>query len=255
VGPSGVVDAHAAVARLREEPLRAAVAEVFASPAAEVAFRPLRAPALRGVTAEGHTDLADALEELARVTASGVPARPVAEAAEVLLDRLTALEPRRMAAAVGGWALAWGVGEVACGGDGERTLRAFDAWDGAAGLGARLRGLGFGDADAWRAVELTRALLAIPRGALRAAAASEGSPDDWFEHEPVRAAAGWNEWQGQRYLTREAWAELLDALAVRDGHPTQVEAARARADARELKRRLARADYRLAHRPGPAPDA
>ncbi|CAN5622224.1 alpha-amylase family glycosyl hydrolase [soil metagenome] len=245
LGHAGVADVHEAVSRLREEPLRAAVAAVFSSVAAEAALRPLQAPGPRPDRKADPADLARALEQLARESSSAAAAGPVATSTAAQLERLAKVKPRRVAAALGGWALARAIGDVACDGDPERTAQAFDAWDAAAALGARLRALGFGDADAWRAVELARALLVVPDGALRDAAAGAGLPHTWMEDETVRTAAGWNEWQGQRYLSRESWVELVDALAVRDSAVSTLGSVDVRAAARELKRRAANLGYRL----------
>ena len=65
----------------------------------------------------------------------------------------------------------------------------------------------------------------------------------------MRAASGWNEWQGTTYLSQEAWDELIDALAERDdllGLPNALDAAA------ELRRRAAVAGYRLKAEDPPA---
>jgi hypothetical protein len=103
-------------------------------------------------------------------------------------------------------------------------------------------------------VELARALAALPPGALAAAAATPGLPEDWFGLPSVRAASGWNEWQGTRYLSQEAWSELLEALGARDGLLAEMGvvgelATAGQGDAAtavaELRRRAAAAGYRL----------
>jgi hypothetical protein len=58
----------------------------------------------------------------------------------------------------------------------------------------------------------------------------------------VRDAAGWNRWQEATYLSREAWAELVDALAARDALLGFEDSGAA---AIELKRRAAASGYRL----------
>ena len=75
--------------------------------------------------------------------------------------------------------------------DPEFTVDAFDAWDGADAVGDLARRSGTGDAQAWRAAELTRALLALEPGALLEAADADGLPTAWFELPAVRAATGW----------------------------------------------------------------
>jgi glycosidase len=246
LGLAGVPDAHAAVERLLEEPMRRAVAAVFASDIVGRALRPLPPAVREPLGAEPPADLATALDELAREARSGAAGGPAAATAAAHLRRVASLTPRRVAAAVGGWALGRAVGEVARGGEPEGAAGSLDVWDAAGSFGARLRDLGYADADAWRAVELARALLALPPGALLEAAAGDGLPDAWFGREAVRSGAGWNEWQGQRYLAREAWVELVDAIAARDSSPTRAGADPVRGAARELKRRAATAGYRLA---------
>jgi hypothetical protein len=148
-----------------------------------------------------------------------------------------------VAQAVAGSLLGIAIGEAACGGDRARSLEAFDDWEAAAAVGDLARRAGSSDAQAWRSVELARALLALPPGALAEAAAATGLPASWFEQPAVRAASGWNEWQGARYLSQEAWAELLGTLAARD---TLLGEAATEASVAELRRRAASSGYRLA---------
>ena len=134
------------------------------------------------------------------------------------------------------------MGEVACEGDAVRTTVAFDDWDAASAVGDLARRSGSGDAQAWRAVEMARALLALPPGASLAALEVATLPLTWFADGAVRAAAGWNEWEGAAYINQEAWDELVDVLAQRDrllGLPKASDAAA------QLKRRAASAGYRL----------
>ena len=99
----------------------------------------------------------------------------------------------------------------------ERTIEAFDAWDMGGTLGTCTRMLGHTDAVAWRVVELARAMLAIPTGDIERAADDDAVLARWLEDPGVRAATGWNEWQGHRYIRREAWDELLDTVVARIG--------------------------------------
>ena len=108
--------------------------------------------------------------------------------------------------------------------------------------GGMARRSGTGDAQAWRAAELARALLALEPGALRQAADGEGLPSAWFDVPAVRAATGWNEWQGATYISAEAWDQFVDALAER---ALLLDLPGASDAAAELRRRAAEAAYRL----------
>jgi len=136
-------------------------------------------------------------------------------------------------------------------GDPVRTTVAFDEWGAAPASGDLARRSGSGDAQAWRAVELARALLALPAGALRAAADTPELPMAWFHDGAIRAATGWNEWDGSAYVNQEAWDEFIETLAQRDAlvDPRGVTEA-----ASELKRRAGAAGYALTPEPTPADD-
>ena len=193
-------------------------------------------------------ELAASLADLAAVLGTD-GASPASIATMARLVRLArGVRPRLVAQAVAGSLLGIAIGEAACGGDRARSLEAFDDWEAAAAVGDLARRAGSSDAQAWRSVELARALLALPPGALAEAAAATGLPATWFEQPAVRAASGWNEWQGARYLSQEAWAELLETLAARDTllGEAATEAAAAGAAAAELRRRAASSGYRLA---------
>jgi len=262
IGLGGVPDAHLALRRQREEPVRAAVAAVLATRLAQEALLPVPEGLARALTAQapgtltapvGDAELADAeladaelaaaLADLAAVSGTdGAP--PASMATMARLVRLArALRPRLVAQAVAGSLMGTAIGEAACGGDRARSLEAFDSWEAAAAVGDLARRAGSSDAQAWRSVELARALLALPPGALAEAAAATGLPATWFEQPAVRGASGWNEWQGTRYLSQEAWAELLETLAARD---TLLGEAAAETAAAELRRRAASSGYRLA---------
>jgi hypothetical protein len=114
--------------------------------------------------------------------------------------------------------------------------------DAAEAVGDLARRSGSGDAQAWRAVELARALLATAPGALGVAVEDEGLPLDWFGSGAIRAASGWNEWEGTTYLGQDAWDEFVDALSERDHMLDVADVADAAA---ELKRRAAAAVYVL----------
>jgi hypothetical protein len=152
------------------------------------------------------------------------------------------VRPRLLAQALAGWSLFSAIGDLACAGDRDRTVAAFDDWDGSVGVGDLARRAGAGDAQAWRTAELTRALLALAPGALVEAADADGLPLAWFESPAIRAATGWNEWQGRTYLSAEAWDEFVDAVAEREMLLDSRDASDAAA---ELRRRAAEAAYRV----------
>lgn len=237
-------DAHLALRRLRDEPVREAVSAVFATPVASEAFLPEASTDadIRAGADAARASLAEAMDRLASVTGAGEDTVSIAYETARLASTVRAVRPRLLAQAIAGWVVFAGIADIACGGDAWRSTAAFDDWDGAAAVGDLARRAGSGDAQAWRAVELTRALLAIAPGDLVEAADQEGLPQAWFTSEAVRAAAGWNEWEGAVYLAQEAWDELVDAVAERDmllGLPSAANAAA------ELRRRAAMAGYQL----------
>ena len=90
--------------------------------------------------------------------------------------------------------------------------------------------------------EDARALLALEPGALLEAADADGLPMAWFELPAVRAATGWNQWEGTTYIAAEAWDQFVDALAERE---MLLDLPGASDHAAELRRRAAEAGYRL----------
>jgi hypothetical protein len=77
----------------------------------------------------------------------------------------------------------------------------------------------------------------------------DGLPAAVLAAEPVRVAAGWNRWQGQAYVDRDAFAELVTALAARD----LVAGRRGTFSAAErLTAAAAAVGYRVAADPAPA---
>ena len=250
LGLSGVRDAHRELRRMEEAPIREAIRALFSCRIVEEAFLPgpLQDPETRSGADAGRTAFVAAVEQLA--TAAGNAAGTVSLAHDT--DRLARLapsvRPRLAAQAVAAWAIFHVVGEIACEGDVTATTRAFDEWDAAALVGDLSRRSGSGDAQAWRVVELTRALLAIEPGAVGRAASEAAMPEGWFGLDVVAAAVGVNEWEGSTYISQEAWDELIEALAERDGLLGLEGVVAAAAD---LKRRAAAVSYRLAE-PGAA---
>jgi hypothetical protein len=71
-------------------------------------------------------------------------------------------------------------------------------------------------------VELTRALLALgdeglPRGSADGEVSNpELMPAAWASREPLRRATGWNQWQSETFVGRDAYLGFLDALLARE---------------------------------------
>jgi glycosidase len=226
VGTGGMPDASLAHRRLLEEPIRAAVSGVLATRLARDAF----APAAPGVPGHSSADGAPAepadsaefeaaCRHLAQAAGAAAPTPALLEEAVGRLRTVRSLRPQLTAHVVAGWTLGDLVGRITAPADPRLRVLLFDEWDVASGVGDLARRAGVSDAHAWRASELARALLVLPPGALEAAVARPGLPMAWFDEPAVRAATGWNEWQGATYLSQEAWSELLDALAARDALP------------------------------------
>ena len=171
IGLAGVADAHASLRWLQDAPLREAVAGLFAAPTVQAAFLPVpRGPRPEGAqvdrTMSGPADLMLAVGRLAEVV--GVSTSPDELLAETARQVAAArsVRPRLLAQAVVAVFVFGPVAELACDADPERAVAAFDAWGGAAAVGDCARQAGSSDAMAWRAVELARALLAVPPGRL-----------------------------------------------------------------------------------------
>jgi hypothetical protein len=100
---------------------------------------------------------------------------------------------------------------------GRAGLGSFEGWAVDRALGSAMAEIGLEQPVAWRSVELVRALLALPPGALEDVRGIEaGAPGGWFDEPAVRSASGWNAHEGVAWVNREAYLELLDALAARD---------------------------------------
>ena len=244
IGLDGVADARVALRRMRDEPTREAVSALFATRVAEEAFLPeLKSdPDTQTGADAARASLVAAIDRLADATSFSEDTVSIAYDTSRLAAAARGVRPRLLSQAIAGWAIFSAVGEVACEGDAERTAIGFDEWDAAAAVGDLARRSGSGDAQAWRAVELARALLASESGLLEAAAEASGLPHAWFDSTAVRMATGWNEWQEDVYIGREAWDEFVDALAERD---TLLGSEESSAAAAELKRRAAASGYRM----------
>lgn len=261
-GLAGIPDARAALRWLRAEPLRRAVAELFATASVQAAFLPPQEavsalsvlsarPASQSPTV-APADLASAMGALAALLPVQVDVDAVAARAIGHATAARFLRPRLLAQAVVGAFVFGAIVEVAGEDDRGRVVMLYDEWGGAAAVASCARQAGSSDGQAWRAAELARALLALLPGRLRQLP-SQGLPTPWFDIAAVRDAAGWNRWQEATYLSREGWSELVDSLAGRDAILGQADADAA---AVELKRRAAAAGYRLdaVDEPGGAPD-
>jgi hypothetical protein len=243
-GLAGVADARVALRRMRDEPIREAVRAVFSTRVAEEAFLPdvTGEPDTQAGADAARSALTSAFERLAAVAGSDEDTISITIETARLAARVRTVRPRLLAQALAGWTIFGAVGSIACDGHAERTVEAFDAWDGADAVGDLARRSGTGDAQAWRAAELARALLVLEPGALLEAADADGLPTAWFELPAVRAATGWNEWEGATYISAEAWDQLVDALAERE---MLLDLDGASDHAAELRRRAAEAGYRL----------
>jgi hypothetical protein len=269
LGLSGVPDAFAALEDQLLEPVRAAVAAAIR---AEL-VRHVAGAALTADIAVGDPLLDRAAADLeagvARVAdaSSGIPTADDTEHGPVaprqrLVRLVAAVRAGRAAAgapherALAAWAgtsrdrwlvlVGWVAAEAL---GGERT---YGSWRVGEAIRVAGRELGLDETAAGRVVDLVGALGAIPVGAL--AGTAEGSvPGAWFEREPVRVASGWHEWEGDAYVVKEAWEELVEALGARE-LVAQPEAGAAPIDpflaADALRTRVAEDGFRMP-RPGP----
>lgn len=259
VGLAGVPDLHAALADQRLEPLTEAVAQ-FLSPDA---LRRIAGAALARGDAQADTALADVsvtlaarLQDVAVNLLDGRNAEAISHRQALLLERLGQLVRRVRAARAGSgseadvalakwlgtrrerWAtlLGWLLNDavMALAPSDAEEVRIFDAWGLNRAMAGAARGLDLDDAQAWRTVELVRALLVLGSGVGSLAATDASVPVDWFGDASVRAATGWNDYKGDVYVSREAYTELLLVLAARDtliGVPDAFQLANRRAHA------------------------
>jgi glycosidase len=244
VGLAGMYDAHVALRRMWEAPLREAVAGIFATRIVAEAFLPDPGSDLETRTGAdaARASLSAAFERLAAAAGVSGDAAGLVHDTAVLALTVRSVHPGLIAQALAGWVVFEAVGSLACGADAARTAVAFDDWDGASAVSELARRAGAGDAHARRVAELARAMLVVAPGALAEAADEEGLPSAWFELPAVRAATGWNEWRGGRYISAEAWDEFVGALSEREALLGSSDVGEA---ATELRRRAAETGYRL----------
>ncbi|MEA2623798.1 MAG: hypothetical protein QOH61_2708 [Chloroflexota bacterium] len=242
IGLDGVPDVRAALEDQRMEPLAAEVGRLITADA----LRRIAGAALAR-TDEGASrtldevlrELDGRLDDVARQVPGGVEDGALEGARTIVGERLRALvtRVRRARAGVGsdddrslaewlgtrrvrwavlvGWILSDAVLTLAKVPPAERG-RAFDGWGVDRALAEALRGLQLEDHDVWRTLELVRALLALGSGAGSLAASGALVPSTWFDDGAIRAAAGWNDFEGTEFVRREAYAQLVEALAARD---------------------------------------
>jgi len=246
IGLGGVPDVHAALKDQLLEPLRHAAASLFRAELLRMVAGSALArtdDAATALLASGVVQAQAALGETAGALGAGADAGPAAEQLEARVrllvssargGRLTGGDADHVAlaswlgtdrkawAALIGWIGADALGLVgAPAQDGITTdpLGAFDGWQADQALGGALRETGLDEATAWRAVDLVRALLVVPVGALADVADAmtpAGLQAAFVAHPAVRAAVGFNGWEGQDFVDRDAFLELASALAARD---------------------------------------
>ncbi len=198
----------------RQRELLAAVAEATGStPGEGEAGDRLRA----AITGSARAELV-AIGRLAdlRRRLAGTRSRHALAAAERVAARLA--EGPATSGVLAAWALLRGLGrlaerpEMADAGRVARTSRAwFDEMRLEPPLAAAFRDLGLDEAGAWRAVELLRVLITLPRPArLRPLI------EAWLADEDVRPFIRVNRWEGVAWFNKEAFEELSDWLLVLD---------------------------------------
>jgi hypothetical protein len=276
MGLNGVPDVHASLADQRLEPLTAAVARVISADALRLAagaalaasdaasartldaavaavVEPLReveqlVPDGAGQTSLGSVEALVDSRLRSLVTRVRAARKPAGASAPETDDRELAdwLGTRRDRwALLVGWLLSDAVLRLASASPAEQA-RAFDGWAVDRALGDAVRALGLDDPTGWRIVELVRAMVALGSADSERPAADEDMPRHWFEEAAVRSAAGWNAYQGASFVTREAYAELLEAVAARDALLAKT---RSFATARSRAAAAARAGYQLSAAP------
>jgi glycosidase len=268
IGDGAVADVRRALEEQLLEPVRAAVASLVNASL----LRKVAGAGLSGTDAtsaalvdEAARDLATGLAEIG--AAAGEPDRAPGAAAAAA-DRLRVIvaaarasrrsKPGAGTRALGAWLgtdrqrwgamIGWALGAAI-----EETAResgpatgVFDAWNVGSSLAAAFGGVGLDAQAAWRGVEISRALVGLPDGALSGIRGSGETAlaalGPWFVTEAVRTATGWHVWDGVEWVRQEAWEELLDAVAARDLVSGD---ARSFERAARLRRAVARSGFRV----------
>jgi hypothetical protein len=144
------------------------------------------------------------LARLGELVSAGAPSLP-----SVLAPVRTAFGDPAHRAVLAGWALLASLGGLARSTPPEASSRAWyeELLLGPVVAGA-VRGAGLSEAAATRAADRIGMLLGLPRPS--SAAGPSAMLDAWLDDRSVRAAIGWNEWEGEGFVAREGWRELLD---------------------------------------------
>jgi hypothetical protein len=145
-------------------------------------------------------------------------------------------------AALVGWSVAAGLGDLVQASTPEAAIGVFDAWGAGGAIARTVRELGLDGDVADRVARITRALVASPVGISARLGAPDdewgtpdepGTPDElsvphalgaWLGIPAVALASGRNEWQGETYVVQEAITPLLEALVARDAVVTATDA-------------------------------
>jgi glycosidase len=158
----------------------------------------------------------------------------------IALARWVGTDRSRWATLVG-WAIGACLGDLVGASTPGATVGVYDAWAAGPAVSRVVDELGLPPEVATRVAVLTRALLAVPLGALTGTAEDDRLAA-WLELPAVRVATGWNEWQGSAFVSREAVEEWLDTLAAREAASG---ATGAFASAAVVARSLAASGYRV----------
>ena len=113
------------------------------------------------------------------------------------------------------WAVAACLGDLVGASTPAATVGVFDAWAAGPAITRMAGEVGMPVDVASRVTVVTRALLAVPVGALLTGT-PVASLTAWLQTPAVRAATGWNQWQSAEFVVQEAFEEWLEALAARD---------------------------------------
>jgi hypothetical protein len=204
-------------AALAKDPAAADAAVRAVAEAQRAALREVAATA--GADGEGNAAADELTERLLRMVRGVRAGRPSDVDDRDARSLAEWLGPRRERWSVlHGWVQGAALARLASLSAGGRAgLGSFEGWAVDRALGSTMQEIGLEPPVVWRSVELVRALLALEPGALGETEEIEsGAPATWFDEPAVRAAVGWNAHDGVAYVNREAYLELLDALAARE---------------------------------------
>ncbi len=249
IGLAGVPDAHAALQDQLLEPTRLAVASLFAARTVrDVAGAALAAVDGAAETLVGHA--LDGIREPLDGVAKAIGARSgrgasVASVRDGAAARISGIvETARAGRRAGGgspdagivatwlgsdrvrwasltwWAVAACLGDLVRASTPVAMTGVFDAWDAGGAIARGATELDLGDAGSDRVTRLVRGLLAVAPGASTRLAGDDAAVDaalaEWLALPAVGSAVGRNDWQGEAFVTQEAFEEWLTAVCVRD---------------------------------------